>query len=245
MTTPDLQTLEALTQDYAEFDSRKSGLATALGGALALLVGLHLFHPVRVLAGPWWKIQATVVFLAPVLWLPLKQLLFHRLYRGLGPVKVSPDMAYEQKRWHWLFMTAMALMTFQTLTLLGILRGFLGVLSHPETLQQLPTKLPAVWTTWLWVAALPWLYLTILPWWIKGVEEARAYLVLVGQGLVWIAFSFLQEGVSIGRGGKAWAVWILLAIQAGVIVWAIRTIRRGWKEHREYLALLRALPRES
>jgi hypothetical protein len=87
--------------------------------------------------------------------------------------------------------------------------------------------------------------LLLAPWWIKGVEEARAYLVLVGQGSIWIALSFLQEGANVGRGNKGWVVRIFLTIQVGVIVWAIRTIRRGWREHREYSQLLLSLaPKE-
>jgi hypothetical protein len=241
----DIQRLEALTHDYAEFDSWKSGLATALGGGMALVMSLHLIHPIRGLAGPWWHLQAALVFLMPVLWLPLKQVLFHQLYRGLGPVKAVQNLAHEQKKWRWIFMIAMVLMTFQTLTLLGFVNGFIGVLLRPDSLQQLPARLPSVWSTWLWVTTLPWLYLLLAPWWIKGVEEARAYLVLVGQGSIWIALSFLQEGANVGRGNKGWVVRIFLTIQVGVIVWAIRTIRRGWREHREYSQLLLSLaPKE-
>ncbi len=183
MSGVDIQRLEALTHNYAEFDSRKSGLATALGGVMALIVGLNLIHPIRVLAGPWWHIQAALVFLMPVLWLPLKQILFRRLYRGLGPVKAIPDLAQERAKWRWSFSIAMVLMTFQTLALLGFVSGFAGVLRQPETIRLLSTRLPGVWQSWLWVAALPWLYLVLAPWWIKGVEEARAYLISLGPKL--------------------------------------------------------------
>lgn len=240
-----IQRLEVLTHDYAEFDSRKGGLATALGGVMAILVGLNLIHPVRSLAGSGWHVQATLVFLMPVLWLPLKQILFHRLYRELGPVKAIPDVRHEEAKWRWLFSIALVLMTFQTLALFGFVSGYAGVLSHPETIHLLPTRLPAVWMTWLWVAALPWLYLLLAPWWIKGVEEARAYLVLVSQGAVFILFSFIHEGANVSRGTRAWMIPAFLLIQLGVVVWSIRTIRRGWREHREYQALLRALSQEA
>lgn len=242
----DLEKLEALTHDYAEFDSRKSGLATALGGAMALLMTLHVFsHATRTLLGPWWRLQAILIFLMPLLWLPLKQLLFHWLYRGLGPVKALQDAAHEQRKWRWIFAIALILMTFQTLALLGFVSGYASVLQRPEVIQQLPARLPSLWMSWLWVAALPWLYLLLAPWWIKGVEEARAYLVLVGQGVIWIAFGFNQVGANIDRATRGWMLPVFLGIQLGVFVWALRTIRRGWKEHREYLAILQALPRES
>src|SRR5664279_4752203 len=88
MSDIDFQKLETFTQDYADFDSRKSGLATALGGVMALIMTLHVFsHSMRLLLGPWWRLQAVLIFLMPLLWLPLKQLLFHLLYRSMGPVK--------------------------------------------------------------------------------------------------------------------------------------------------------------
>ena len=45
MTTPDLKALEALTRDYAAFQSRKSGLATALGGLMAIVLVLAAMSP--------------------------------------------------------------------------------------------------------------------------------------------------------------------------------------------------------
>jgi hypothetical protein len=238
----DTQRLEALTHGYAEFDSRKSGLATALGGLMAMIMTLHLVsHSVRMLAGSWWPIQAVLIFLMPLLWLPLKQALFRLLYRGLGPVKAIQEVAHEQLKWRWIFMTALVLMAFQTMALLGFVEGYANVLHHPETIPQLPAKLPAVWMSWLWVAVLPWLYLLLAPWWIKGVGEARAYLVLVGQGVIWIAFSFNQEGANVSRAAKAWMVPVFIVIQVGVFIWAVLTIQRGWREHREYQALLRSI----
>jgi len=246
MSDIDFQKLEAATLDYADFDSRKSGLATALGGVMALIMTLHVFsHSMRLLFGPWWRVQAVLIFLMPLLWLPLKQLLFQLLYRGLGPVKALPEVAHEQMKWRWIFVIAMVLMSFQTLVLLGFVNGYAGVLRHPESIGQLPTRLPSLWTTWLWVASLPWLYLLVAPWWIKGVEEARAYLVLVGQGVIWIAFSFNQEGANVSKAAKGWMVSVFLAIQLGVFLWALRTIKRGWGEHRAYKTLLLSLkPKE-
>ena len=245
MSDIDFQKLEAFTQDYADFDSRKSGLATALGGVMAMLMCLNLIHPIRVLAGSWWHVQAALIFLMPLLWLPLKQLLFPLLYRELGPVKANPDVTQEQVKWRWIFSIALFLMTFQTLALLGFIRGYAGVLGHPETASLLPARLPALWLSWLWVATLPWLYLLAAPWWIKGVEEARAYLVLVGQGVVFIAFSFIHEGANVSRMVKAWMVPVFWLIQLGVFLWALRTIQRGWREHCAYKTLLLSLiPKE-
>ena len=45
MTTLDLKALEALTRDYAAFQSRKSGLATALGGLMAIALVLAALSP--------------------------------------------------------------------------------------------------------------------------------------------------------------------------------------------------------
>lgn len=246
MSDIDIQRLEALTHDYAEFDSRKSGLATALGGVMALITTLHVISPsMRMLAGPWWRVQATLIFLIPLLWIPLKQLLFHLLYRGLGPVKAIPDLAYEQTKWRWTFTIALLLMTFQTLALLGFVSGYANVLRHPETISQLPARVPSVWMSWMWVATLPWLYLLVAPWWIKGVEEAKAYVVLTGQGIIWIAFSFNTEGANVSRMTKAWMVPAFLVIQLAVVIWAVLTIKRGWREHRAYKTLLVSLtPKE-
>jgi hypothetical protein len=246
MSDIDIRHLEALTHNYAEFDSRKSGLATALGGVMALLMTLQVFsHSMRMLLGPWWHLQAALIFFMPLLWLPLKQLLFHLLYRGLGPVKAIPDLAYEQAKWRWIFAIALLLMTFQTLVLLGFVSGYANVLRHPETISQLPARIPSVWMSWMWVATLPWLYLLVAPWWIKGVEEARAYLVLVGQGIIWIAFSFNTEGANVSRATRGWLVPAFMAIQLGVFLWALRTINRGCREHRAYKSLLLSLtPKE-
>jgi len=246
MNEMDLKALEVATQTYAEFDSRKSGLATALGGVMALVMTLQVFsHTVRTISGSGWRVQAALIFLLPVFWLPLKEALFRLLYRDLGPVKALPEAAHEQRRWRWIFAIAVAVVTFQTLVLLGFVGGFAEVLRHPETAAQLPSRLPSLWTSWLWVAAVPWLYLLLAPWWIKGVEEARAYLVLVGQGLILIAFSFNQVGANLSHATRAWLLPCFLVIQVGVFVWAILTIKRGVQEHLGYLALLRSLPRES
>jgi hypothetical protein len=245
MSIPNLQTLDALTHDYAAFQSRKSGLATALGGVMALLASLQMFYPVRHFSGSYWPVQEILVLLTPVLWLPLKEWTFRVLYRGLGPAKALPDVAQERAKWQWIFVIAMVLITFQTLALLGFVGDFARVLHQPEILKQIPVRMSSVWSTWMWVAALPWLYLLVAPWWIRGVEEARAYLVLVGQGVLRIAFDFNVPGADVSRETKQWIIRLFLLFQVGLLAWAIRTIRRGWREHREYLAILRSLPRES
>jgi len=246
VTMPDLEILESLTRDYAAFQARKSGLATALGGFMALLMTLQVIsHQVRTFSESLWRLQAALVFLMPVLWLPLKEWLFRYLYRDLGPVKALPDLTLERRKWQWLFLVAMVLMSFQTMALLGFVSGYIGVLRYPETIKNLPSQLPSIWMAWLWVAAMPWLYLLAAPWWIRGVEEAQAYLVLVGQSVIWIAFSFNREGANVTAATKAWLLPLFLVIQVAVFAWAIRTIRRGWQEHREYLALLKAPPGES
>ena len=45
MTTAELEALGALTREYAAFQSRKSGLATALGGLMAILLVLAALSP--------------------------------------------------------------------------------------------------------------------------------------------------------------------------------------------------------
>ena len=78
------------------------------------------------------------------------------------------------------------------------------------------------------------------------MEEARAYLVLVGQGVIWIAFSFNQEGANVSHAAKGWMVPVFMAIQLGVFLWALRTIQRGWGEHCAYKSLLLSLiPKEA
>ncbi|MDP2877619.1 MAG: hypothetical protein Q8O00_15630, partial [Holophaga sp.] len=172
-----------------------------------------------------------------------KLILGQWLYRGLGEVKPIPNAAIERKRWLWIFGIALFLFAFQTIVLLGFVSGYFNILRHPEQLNAL-RKIPLTWQPWLWVATLPWLYLVAVPWCVRGVEEAKTYAVLVGQGVIWIAYAFNREGFNVSEGMKNWLVLMFLGLQVVVLIWAVLTVKRGWREHREYLAILRSLPRE-
>lgn len=247
MTNPELERLDRMTRDYAEFQARKAGLGTALGGLMALVMTLFvaiqpLLHAVGRVVD--WRTVVTVIFLMPLLWLPLKSLLAGLLYGDLGAVRPLPDASYERQKWRWVFGLGLFLLAFQTLALLGFANGLLNFVRHPESLGRIPGSLALKWQPWLWVGGLPLLYLAAAPWGMKGREEARAYAVLVAEGIIWTAYGFSMEGVNVSGSTKGWMLWVFFGIQLGVLVWAGMAIRRGWREHLEYAALLRGLPGE-
>ena len=247
MRTTDLNSLETLTRDYASFQSRKSGLGTALGGLMVLLFFWVAVLPdvfkVRLLQRP-----ALEVFLfAPLIWLMLKSALARFLYRGLGSVKAMPDLAYERRRWLWIFGMAIVLMGFLVTAIYGFTSG--ALLAAKPIVMHLSPEQPLFhpWGGLIW---LPILYLAPMPWAIRGIEEARAYSVLVGQCLLWMTLVFLfafgaySPVQSLPKVASVLASVGLVALILGIAIWAPLTMVRGWKEHREYLAMLRALPGE-
>jgi hypothetical protein len=193
---------------------------------------------------PVVRILAILIFATPLLWAALKPLLGRLLYRSLGEVKLKPEVTYERQRWYWVYGIVMFLLLFQTAALLSFIQGFLGYLSHPPAVGQIPTDLPSHWRSWLWVGVMPCAYALMAPWCIRGREEARAYSVLVAQGVIFTVAGFSFRGVNYSAASEAWwgAVWFIL--QMVILGWATLAIIRGRKEHREYLAILRNLPRE-
>ncbi|WP_291271085.1 hypothetical protein [Geothrix sp.] len=91
MTAPNLDALITLTRDYAVFQARKSGLATALGGLMAVLLVLAALSPDFMGARATGRLLIEYLIWIPLLWLALKGLAGRALYRGLGTVKASPD----------------------------------------------------------------------------------------------------------------------------------------------------------
>lgn len=244
MNTVDLAKLETLTKDYAAFQARKSGLATALGGLMAVLL---LVVPMRfdLFAKPVLGRSPMVILLfTPLLWLLLKAILGRWLYHGLGQVKAIPDLGDERRRWVWIFGIAVFLVAFQTAALGGFTTGVLG--PAPECLQANPGMAAIPGT---WVIGLPTLYLLAAPWGIRGVEEARAYAVQVGLCAIWIWTVLLFRHLAWRSGPENMAftgatVIGGLLLSLAVLAWASLAMIRGWREHREYLALLKSLPRE-
>lgn len=241
MTTPDLESLAALTRDYAAFQSRKSGLATALGGLMAIL---FLTAPMYVdslgirLGGHY---LLDYFLLAPFVWLLLKALLGRALYRDLGEVKAIPDAAYERRRWFWILGTALFIGVFLMLCIQGFATGFL----HPRPAGTCGT-MPSLGALWL-----PLLYLVPTPWMLRGIEEARAYVVLVGECMLWFTASFLAfwsvrpYGNPSMEAASTTVQIVLVILLLVILIWGALAMVRGWKEHREYLAILRAVPREA
>ena len=248
MTTPDLEVLAALTRDYAAFQSRKSGLATALGGALVLL--LFWIAVLPQVFGIWLLQRPALewTLLAPFLWLALKELLARRLYQSLGTVKPPPDAAYERRRWFWIFGLALFLMTCLAVATYGFVSG--ALMAAKPWVKGLPEGHPLD-HPWPWLIWMPLLYLLPAPWVLRGTEEARAYAVLVGQCLLWMIPAFLFGYGAfppirpLSKAAGILAPLGLVTLIIGIAVWAALAMVRGWKEHREYLALLRALPREA
>jgi|GEM_PF-534606 len=239
MNAVELSRLEALTKDYAAFQARKSGLATALGGLMVLVEVVVVMYG----GGPRFSRMAWiwVVSLMPLLWLAAKPQLERCLYRGLGQVKAVPDVVQERRRWGWILGLAIFLLFFQTFCLLGFIRWSVEWNQGPEELKELPHILAKLWGAWLWVLALPLLYLAAAPFGIRGVEEARAYTVLVAQALFFSLEIFGAHGVWLFGAFNLWLALAFLLLQFSVLVWGGLAMIRGWREHREYLALRKAL----
>lgn len=72
MTTTDLETLAALTRDYAAFQPRKSGLATALGGLMAILFLTAPMYVDALGSHPMGHCLLEYLLLAPFVWLAVK-----------------------------------------------------------------------------------------------------------------------------------------------------------------------------
>lgn len=82
---------------------------------------------------------------------------------------------------------------------------------------------------------------------IRGVEEARACAVLVGQCRLWLIpvfpFSFVAPGFPVVPFAANMALAAAtVALPIGLPAWATLALIRGCKEHREHLAMLRAPP---
>ena len=239
---PDLNALCALTREYATFQSRKSGLATALGGFLAVILVIAALSPNFMGVQVTDRLLIEYLVWVPFLWLALKELVSRELYQGLGPVKASPDSAYERRRWFWILGLTLFLLAM-TLTALYAFTSGLLLANHPTAALRPPP---------LWILAMPFLYVLPMPWLIRGIEEARVYAVLVAQSLLWLIpfflFSFgppnppMQSGW--GLFGNVTGIGMVVLIEL-IQIWGALAMVRGWKEHRKYLALLRSLPRES
>lgn len=242
MTTPDLDTLSTITRDYAAFQSRQSGLATALGGFMAVILVITALSPNFMGVHVTDRLLIEYLVWVPFLWLILKGVLSRVLYRGLGTVKASPDGAYERRCWFWILGLALFLVAVALTALYAFTSGFLQA-NHPRAALCPPP---------MWILVMPFLYLLPMPWAIGGIEEARAYTVLVAQCILWLIpfflFSFgppnppMQSGW--GLFGNVTGICLVVLIEL-IQIWGALAMVRGWKEHREYLALLRSLPRES
>lgn len=235
--TPDLDALAALTRDYAAFQSRKSGLATTLGGLLAVVLAVGALSPLFMGARLGHRLLLEYLVWTPLAWLLLKELLAWALYRGAGTVRALPDGAYERRRWFWIFGLAQFLLAVGLAGLYAFARGFLQAgASHCEV--------PA---PPLWLLAMPLAYLLAMPWAIRGIEEARVYAVLVGQSVLWLLPFFLfyfgapapPLKTGWGLSGDLFGIGIL-GVWCLILVWGALAMVRGWKEHRDFRRLLKA-----
>ena len=241
MTAPELDALRALTRDYASFQARKSGLATALGGLMAIILVFAALSPNFMGAHVAGRLVIEYLVWVPFLWLALKWGFGRVLYRGLGYVKPSPDAAYERRRWFWILGLALFLLAVLLAALYSFTSGFLQA-NQPRAALCFPP---------MWVLVMPLCYLLPMPWAVRGIEEARVYAVLVAQCILWLISPFLfsfgpsNPPLHLGWGifGDIAGVGLVLLILL-VQIWGALAMVRGWKEHRQYLGILRALPRE-
>ena len=239
MNAVELSKLESLTRDYASFQARKSGLATALGGLMAMgafAASLWMIGGARPLAAAF--------FAPPIFWVGIRPVLERWLYRGLGQVKATSDLRYDQKRWGWILGLAILLLAFQTLCLLGSVRGILEVVRNSGTLSEAIARMEAFWRVWLGVMALPLAYLGLAPLAIRGPEGGRVYVVLVAQSLIFLKQFLAWHGLHVLSGSWGMDVFLYLGLQFAVLVWAVFAMASGWREHKDYLAMLRNLPLE-
>ncbi|HJW73687.1 MAG TPA: hypothetical protein VJ486_12735, partial [Geothrix sp.] len=181
MTTANLKALEALTRDFATFQTRKSGLATALGGLLAMLLVLAALSPNYMGASLADRLLVEYLVWVPFLWLALKGIGNRLLYRDLGMVKALPDAAYQRRLWLWVLGLALFLIVVLLAALHAFASGFLR--GNPPQARLRPFS--------PWILMMPALYLLPMPWLIRGIEEARVYAVLVGQCILWLIPIFL------------------------------------------------------
>jgi hypothetical protein len=177
----------------------------------------------------------------PFLWFALKWACGRVFYRGLGSVKAVADGAYERRRWFWILGLALGLLAYLMLGLYGFMNGFLIQKQICAPLGPPPS----------WVLLPPLLYLLPMPWVIRGLEEARVYVVLVAQCMIWLVPQFLFAFGPASPPRQGWtmvghlSMIAFLVIILLILAWGALAMVRGWKEHREYLALLRSLPLES
>ena len=240
MTTPDLDALAALTRDYAAFQTRKSGLATTLGGLMAVVLAVGALSPLFMGARLGHRLLLEYLVWTPLLWLLLKGLLARALYRGAGAVKALPDGAYERRRWFWIFGLAMFLLAVGLMGLYAFARGLLQTGAAHDACVPAPP---------LWLLAIPPVYLLAMPWAIRGIEEARVYVILVGQSVLWLLPFFLfYFGAPAATAKPGWGLFGdflgvgILGLWFLILVWGALAMVRGWKEHRDFRRLLRALP---
>jgi len=239
MTLHDLDALGALTRDYAAFQARKSGLATALGGLMAVVLVIAALSPNFMGVHAMNRLLVEYLVWVPFLWLALKWLFGRVVYRGFGPGRPRPDETYERRRWFWILGLALFLVAVLLAALYAFASGFLQANQPRAALRPAP----------MWLLIMPFLYLLSMPWAIRGIEEARVYAVLVGQCLLWLIplflFSFGPPTPPLNTGwglfGDITGICLLVLVYL-VLVWGALAMVRGWREHREYLALLRALP---
>jgi hypothetical protein len=242
MTTPELEALGALTREYAAFQSRKSGLGTALGGLMAIILTLAALSPNFMGVHALDRLLIEYLVWVPFLWLALKWACGRLFYRGLGRVKAKADGAYERRRWFWILGLALFLIAVLLSALYAFASGFLQV--NPPRAALCPPP--------MWILFMPFLYLLPMPSIIRGIEEARVYSVLVAQCILWLIpfflFSFGPPNPPIPSGwglfGHITSIGLVVLIEL-ILIWGALAMVRGWKEHRQYLALLRSLPQEA
>lgn len=206
---------------------------------MAILLVLAALSPNFMGASALDHLNIEYLVWVPFLWLMAKWALGRTLYLDLGTVKAKPDGEYERHLWFWILGLALFLVAVLLAALFAFAVGFLQAHQPLAALRPPP----------MWLLVVPLLYLLPMPWAVRGIEEARVYVVLVGQCILWLIpfflFSFGPAKPPIpsdwGLFGNLTGIAMVILIEL-IQIWGALAMVRGWREHREYRALLRALP---
>jgi len=138
--------LADLTRRYARFSRSAAGLASVIGGSLALMTYL-----LGALAPPDGWAGRLALAATPFVWIATKEILRHRYYQALGRVREVPSPSAE--RWHMGFTLFTAAVS--AVVVVSVLWGVVMVPDDGPS--------PGQWGYLSIVAVMPWLVWRFMP----------------------------------------------------------------------------------